>query len=801
MILHYIKIAIRNLKKYKVQTAISVISMAVGVTLMAVIHSMLLVVLEVSSLERNPDYNQIHWVQGTVCRQPVFLQKLENREFKSIRDYCPLPDHTFTMEVYLEDNEEQEKYVRGRVLSVPQKTFDFYHFISPITGEPLKKLEDNTVIVTENFAMQTYGTLDVVGRQVRLWDYTQKWNEQEGRYDIIPNEWKSFVISDVLHTNMSDNFHNADIYKKQDDYLCQTYKILLIPNEGCQYQQLCDDILPLAEELLGAEHGTSIGYLPWSYHSYENGDDWQPDMYHTIKAICYTVVGLILLAAFLGYIRMQTQLFWIRQREIALRTVVGGQMKSLFGLFFTEIGLVMLMTLGTSLLICHIMRELLYESVTIGLRTGGMLWQMNDFEQYAAVVIVALTIVSMLFVMLVVWQIRQSQTGLALQMKPQRSHAMRRIAIGFQMILSTIFIAVSLMLYDAVLDRITKGQEGYNVEKYRESFVCSITSGENNFYDKMERLKKMDNIEGIVPWYRSNSNYNPEEEIEELKYYFIYTQKDDELVKYLDIEITPVPCSASKENTVYVSEKMYDAITKGGTQAAPAIRMFSLYDYETNQFLEPEYAYVAGTFKSIPSERTSMQTVIWNRPYNTATYLVSAKKGETENVRKALTELRDEGLASVPKDPVQQVKKANDTGEEMLFTVVYTIFILTVINIISTCSSLYSAISLDVRRRKKEVQLRKINGALARDIFKIFSKEYMILLIVCFVAALPLSYIAGIVGSQELNISQSNFEDVIWMFIWNYMKVAGLITIITVLTVGGKIWGIMHVKPVEALKE
>ncbi len=42
MILHYIQISIRNLSKYKTQTAISICAMAVSLTLMAMVSSIML---------------------------------------------------------------------------------------------------------------------------------------------------------------------------------------------------------------------------------------------------------------------------------------------------------------------------------------------------------------------------------------------------------------------------------------------------------------------------------------------------------------------------------------------------------------------------------------------------------------------------------------------------------------------------------------------------------------------------------------------------------------------------------------
>lgn len=788
------------------QTAISVISMAVGVVLCAVIHSLLLVALEKSSLERNPNYNQIHWIRGTICEHPVFQQKMLNREFRSIADYCYIPMFRWTQNVYFENSDVQKSYIKATVEGIKQHTFDFYHFISPVTGKPLNKMDDNSVIVSEAFAMQAFGTLDVIGQQIRIQTGTYEWNETGMSMALSSVQEKSVTIADVLHTNISDEFNSADIYfKLEDEESCASRKVLLIPSEGCQYQQLCDDIMPIAQELLGEDHGTSIGYTPWSFHSYENGDDWQPDMYITVKSVLYTIVGLILLAAFLGYIRMQIQLFWLRQREIALRTVVGGQMHSLFGMFFMEVCIIMLLTCGAAVLLCRILREQLYENVSLVMRQSAMIWTMQDFELYSVLIIAAILAISLLVVMFAVYQIRRSQTGLALQMKPSNSSTMRKVALGLQMVLSTVFIAVSLLIYEQT----NKDTDAYNVDTYNNSFVMSrFSTNLEQKEEKLEKMKNMDGVEGVVSLCPIWRQYLEEEEKPDFlaqRFFIFYCQENDELTNFLDMKVTPVPCSAEKENTVYVTEKLYNAMTDNGSRPAPSI---SIKQYSWDEESKPHVilsmdCYVAGTVKKIPGSNSNYcDYLILNKQLTTwgEQYLVKAKKGMEAQVCKQLTELRNEGLDEIPRGPVETMKKSSGQSNDLENVVIFIVYVLTIINIISTCSSLYSAVSLDVRRRRKEVSLRKINGAVASDIMKIFAKEYLIIFIICILIALPLSAIVYLLGARGIIWNEGDLGFA-WWFLWNYVKVLLIIATITVSTVGGKIHGIMKLKPIEGLKE
>ncbi len=53
--------------------------------------------------------------------------------------------------------------------------------------------------------------------------------------------------------------------------------------------------------------------------------------------------------------------------------------------------------------------------------------------------------------------------------------------------------------------------------------------------------------------------------------------------------------------------------------------------------------------------------------------------------------------------------------------------------------TIFSAVTLDTRGRRKEVAIRKVNGAKSRDIYKLFGRVYITIITVALVIAVPLS--------------------------------------------------------------
>ncbi|MDO4460902.1 MAG: hypothetical protein Q4C30_00200 [Bacteroidia bacterium] len=782
MIQHYIKIAIRNLKKYKMQTTISVVSMAVGITVLAIVHSLMQAIDYRGSIEDNPEYYKVHYANGQICMNPIFLQKLQNREFKSIDRFYPIPAAYYSSPVYLgvDSISDKNEFVTSRIAPIYQELVDFLHLKSAVTNGPLTPLNDNSVYVTEGFALTNFGTVNVIGKRLETFLYDYTWNDGNTNYDLIQQEKSEFVIADVIHVNYRTDM-DGEIYNKYDKPYFPTHKIYIIPSEGCEYQQLCDDLVPFADAMPGLYQGIIIGYEPWRLH------DPDIDESTVVKSFSYSIALLILIAALLGYIRMQIQLFWMRQREIALRTVVGGGRNSLLKLFFTEVGIVLSLTIIVSLFFCHILRKELYEVLFTHLVKNDIVWEMNDFIINAVAITCFTAVICMVMVIGTVYQIRRNQTGLALQMKPNTSHLMRKVAIGFQMVLSTIFIALSLMIYESAL---VANDENISTQTLSNSFHLILLDDTTEKVDeKVNQIKQLDIVEEVTPWKMNYKIYNEDEKPEffERDFFCYVYQENNELVNYLKIDITPVECSVDKDHTIYVSEKLYDKMTKGGTQPAASID------------IEGEPRYVAGTFPNNIFLNRGFECLILNgkTPYFYNSYLVLPKEGCSGELRKKLTDIRNEGLESVPKGYESTYGEEQGQGKEVQNSMIRIVYILTLVNIISTCSSLYSAVSLDVRRRRKEVSLRKINGAVASDIFKLFAKDYIVLLIVCFVMALPLCYLASMLTNGGLG-----YDDVYTFattLLVRYLQVIAIITIVTAIAVGGKIWSIMHLKPVEGV--
>lgn len=108
-------------------------------------------------------------------------------------------------------------------------------------------------------------------------------------------------------------------------------------------------------------------------------------------------------------------------------------------------------------------------------------------------------------------------------------------------------------------------------------------------------------------------------------------------------------------------------------------------------------------------------------------------------------------------------------------------------------ATIYAAISLDTRRRRKEMALRKINGAKSKDICRIFAKIYLIIMGISILIALPISWMIIVALNETFNFGTSPFTASV---------ISVLVCVAAIfLTLYWKIKNVMNVDPVTYLKD
>ena len=119
-----------------------------------------------------------------------------------------------------------------------------------------------------------------------------------------------------------------------------------------------------------------------------------------------------------------------------------------------------------------------------------------------------------------------------------------------------------------------------------------------------------------------------------------------------------------------------------------------------------------------------------------------------------------------------------------------------IIAFIITLLGVYSAISIDTARRRREMAVRKINGAKTSQITMQFANLYVKLFIISSVVSIPLSALL----IKETVLSGQPLEKGAGYPILFYLFILAVMVAFVSLTIGFKIYGIAHENPADVVK-
>jgi ABC-type antimicrobial peptide transport system permease subunit len=174
-------------------------------------------------------------------------------------------------------------------------------------------------------------------------------------------------------------------------------------------------------------------------------------------------------------------------------------------------------------------------------------------------------------------------------------------------------------------------------------------------------------------------------------------------------------------------------------------------------------------------------------------YLLDIAEGHEEDIIRELKDIEKEinGTTDLRYQWVEDQRKALYKEDQRTARIFVTFSLLA---IAVTCLGVLGLMMFDVRRRYREIALRKVNGATFRDIALLLSRRYLIIFGIAAVASLPVSLLVihRIMASYTIRTSFA------W---WIPLLSIALILILCALTLWHQVWKATRIKPYKVLKE
>lgn len=791
MLLHNLKVALRNILKYKVQTLGSILSLAIGMVTLATVHSFLQN-FRMASINHEPYYDRVYNLRfdSIQKRQSDHSIRINGDIVRAVKanggprcieqgPYAPNGMLTGGWAEFTLNGNTRRKTPLDAV-PLDRNYPNFVGIRSAITGEKIKVLGPHDAIINEKQAKQIFGDKNPVGASIRL-------SKSYGNYQLrLVDVYQDLSLTEQ---NSSALFYSPCELEDMDPEQFYAVNLYVVLKEGCTPQQLKAEVNSRLKPL-GLKVKT------------EKLKDRLSEEYSTVAIACsitYLIGSLILLAAIIGFLRMQTQLFWMRRREISLRITNGATRLQLFSMFATEVVMIVLVAYLVAVLmgawICDYLAKPQFAEITSELGTISHLYL------YSLVIGLVVMMLCLAIIWIVLSRICKHSQALESGMRRSHNHWFRNTMLGVQVMISMFFLGITFCLLCWVGKMADFNHIPDDERAYKQSLFLQTNAAEN-----VQRLRdKLIHLPQVERWIPYSWGFWKVNELAENEEFSKAVWKDDLFVSYSNVTNYRIQMTsdtsyldffkikvnwkpkANRKKCILVNEELY--------------KLMRQYHVAPNDILtvdEMDSYQIAGTFQSVPYEG-SMKTDIYSfividpkEAYGTTHYILVAKPGEYKEMQVAVDRTIQKLEPAVVK-PMSSNLRYYMAREMFALEILQNIaWILAIVSLAICLISIFSTVMLDTQTRKKEVAIRKVNGALTRDITKLFGRTYLVITLIAMVFAVVAMLLFHIVLSKMFDMVEIN---PVFPIILSIVIVIGFIAAI----IACQVRKIMKVDPSEIL--
>ena len=753
MLLHNLKVALRNILKYKVQTLGSILSLAIGMVTLATVHSFLQN-FRMASINHEPYYDRVYNLQfdSIQKRQSENSIRINGDIVRAVKanggsrcieqgPYAPNGMLTGGWAEFTLSGKTRRK-MQLKAVPLDRHFSNFVGIRSAITGEKIKVLGPHDAIINEKQAKQIFGDKNPVGASIRL-------TKNYGNYQLrLVDVYQDLSLTE-LNMSSSALFYSPCELEDMDSDQFFAVNLYVVLKEGCTPQQLKAEVNGRLKPL-GLKVKT------------EKLKDRLSEEYSSVAIACsitYLIGSLILLAAIIGFLRMQTQLFWMRRREISLRITNGATRLQLFSMFATEVVMIVLGAYFVAVLmgswICDYLARPQFAEITSELGTISHLYL------YSLVIGLVVMMLCLAIIWVVLSRICKHTQALESGMRRSHNHWFRNTMLGVQVMISMFFLGVTFCLLCWVGKMADFNHIPDDERAYKQSLFLQTNAAENSqrLRDKLIHLPQ---VERWIPYGCGFWQLNELAENEEfskaawqdnsyvISHYKIQTASDTSYLDFFKIKVNWKP-KANRKKCILVNEELYKYMRQYHVAPNDILTVDEMDSYQ-----------IAGTFLSIPyqgSMRTDIYSFIVIDPknaYDAKHYILVAKPGEYKEMQIAVDRIIQKLEPAVVK-PMASNLRDYMVLEMLALEILQNIaWILAIVSLAICLISIFSTVMLDTQTRKKEVAIRKVNGALTKDITKLFGSTYLVITLIAMVFAVVAMLLFHIVLSQTFEMVEIN---------------------------------------------
>lgn len=786
MFRNYLKISVRNIIKHKSFSFINIFGLAMGLTVSILIMLWVQDELSYDKYHKNAEDIYLSWLvvaqnddSSQFGDQPTTSHEL----IKALSDRFPEVEKSVRL---FGMSERVVKYnskmiVENRGWAADQEVFDIFTY-PIIQGDKLTPLADpHSIVLSEDMAKKYFGNENPIGRimqydnQLDLIVTAVMQNVPNNSYLQIDYFVPFQVVTDIVFdlTYQGSYFSNCVFF---------TFSLMKKNFNVDEFNK------KYAEELT-FDTGTVHGFyklMPlldvYRYSQYE-GDD--------IYFIFSSVAFLILLLACINFVNLSTARATLRLKEVSVRKVVGAARSQLINQFLGETLFLALL----SLIFALILVSLILPEFNLLLSKQIYIDYFDPVNLLVLLAIVVFTgLMAGLYPSIVISKFNPAETLHGSKSMKTKNFNLRKMLVVLQFALSTIFL-ISTTVLSAQIYYMSNKDLGID----KEDIYFITLNGEVRSRIKLvkQRLLTNPNIVSVTSSYhlpqRIDGGSFMQWGREDLgKRWIVETFVDSDFLKTLNLELKEgrffsPQFPADAEQSVLINER-------AAADLGPDFKVGDRFYYRM------EYFTVIGIVKDFHhrSLASNIAPILFRFEEETNDFIL-VKIRSNPNLPAKTKETIEFIDATVnefsPNFPLEVVYlKSVESQVDIVFNRAQKLILAaTLLALIISSLGLFGLSVYLSERKRKEIAIRKVFGSSSGNALFLLSKEFIILIAVSLVIAIPFSYyiMANFLEGYPYRIDLS-----VWMFAGNAL----LIIVIAMLTVLYQSLKAANTNPVDVIK-
>ena len=767
MIFHYIKIALRNLMKHRVQSFLSVIGLAVGFVCFA--YSLIWLRYERSFDSFHPNADRIY----------MMYQKNLFGSFQSV--CCPYP-FAATMKEQFPEVEAATAFYPQTVSYKKDESLGFLDAVSVDTafldlfdvrilaGSRSFLHSDREIALTPTAARRLFGTDQVLGRTLDLS------SGEEKTVTALVSEWKGHSCIPYESLIGIESYRRTD-WKADIFMVCFRLRQDADTADFTRKLRGADSEVPVRET---SDYGIrramfsveNLNFCPIT-ESYELLFKDETQIRQTYIRMFVWIGILVMVIALINYFSLLVSQMMNRSKELALRLVNGSSRRGLFALFATELIMMLLVSGFISFLLME-WAEKMFRTISY-VKTA---WLPEALAYFVGVLFCSLLVAGCI----IAYYSRKSLTVALQNRKVPAGRRMnfQRMSMAFQLLVSLLVLFCFAVLFRQLTYLSQTTDIGFERKERATIEVPEEFIG--NFLHDLRAQPYIREACVSVTTLLPQSNYGT-------------TTTMDGQGKSITFDLFVVDETFLRFYNIPLKDSLQSGDEKQCLLTESAARELGGPDLVGQSFggytivgIVPDLYTKAPTIPVKPTQLLIARQE--DSSYSKDKVLIHYDERYTEDLKRFVVSWFLERKTYATLDIATEVYDSYLASERMLMRV---LGVMAGICVLISLFGVYAHVVLACERRRKEIAIRKVNGATAGLIVRSFLMEYFLLLLGASAFAFPL----GTIVMQRWLEQYVLRAGLSW---WIYAGIFLLLWIFMMLCIGRSVWRAARENPAEVIK-